>query len=118
MEKIAVRTTGPFMLRDPISLAEIYQDTTDPVLHTTFVNERLATKELELLDGELPEDLDEQFPKITSDEPPVVENADDEPPVDPTNGEPLDTSDKDGDGHNDKTGNFVEGNKARTKRGK
>jgi hypothetical protein len=99
MNKITVQTTGNFMLVDPTNRCEIAARGPSTVPHTAFVTERIELGQLEII-GDAPERENSTA-------------SEGETTLD------VPERDNDGDGHDDKTGNFVEGNKAaRGRRGR
>ena len=131
MSEITVETTGSFMLVDRFSGAEISAvgSTTVPV--TPFITERLDNGDLTLVSGELPElkaplvsdplPLPEPLDPVIEGEPePTVEEplapivSDPLPLPEPLDPAPT-TNDADADGHDDATGEFVEGNQEAAK---
>lgn len=94
MQHITVETTGNFMLRDRFSGAEITPGEAHTVHYTTFIQERIEAGQLTVI-GDVPE------------APPSVQETAGE--------EPAQESDTNDDGHNDETGEFVEGNQEAAK---
>ena len=113
MEMIKVKTTGNFMLTDPQTGHEMVADEVREVPKTHFVIERLELGQLsdegsagEKVESTTGEERTEDTPPGETDVKLPGQEA----------GEPADA---DADGHDDKTGEFVEDNKAARKpRGK
>jgi hypothetical protein len=107
VEKIVVETTGSFMLVDPISGETLMPGEENTVPRTSFINERIEAGQLRE-----PGATTEAAPKAPS---PPEANTQDNPGGDGQGGDALapNASDADGDGHDDKTGEFVEGNAGR-----